>query len=62
MAKATGHIEIEVADEVLMELVRNIPMGDSGTSAKGGKPPKSIEAVLEFTDFGGQVRFATEGE
>jgi len=60
MAKSTGRIEIEVEDEVLMELVRNIPMGRGNT--KDGTPPTAIEAVLEFSDFGGQVRFTTEEE
>jgi len=60
MAKATGRIEIEVEDEVLLELVRNIPLASGG--GKEGKAPKSLEAVLEFSEFGGQVRFVTEEE
>ncbi|WP_457637978.1 hypothetical protein [Oceanithermus sp.] len=60
MAKAIGKIEIDVEDEVLLELVRNIPVGSG--SGKDGKPPKSLEAVLEFSEFGGQVRFTTEEE
>lgn len=59
MAKAIGHIEIEVEDEVLKELVQNLPLGAGG---KEGEPPKAVEAVLEFSDFGGQVRFTTKEE
>jgi len=60
MAKATGHIEIEVEDEVLLELVKNMPTGRAG--GKEGEPPKALEVTLEFSEFGGQVRFATEEE
>ena len=60
MAKATGRIEIEVEDEVLLELVRNMPAGRGG--GKDGEVPKELEVTLEFSEFGGQVRFTTEEE
>ncbi len=59
MAKAVGHIEIEVEDEILKELVQNLPLS---SGSKEGELPKSVEAVLEFSDFGGQVRFTTKEE
>jgi len=59
MAKAIGHIEIEVEDDVLKGLVDNLPMS---SASKEGKSPKAIEAVLEFSDFGGQVSFTTKEE
>ena len=58
MAKAVGHIEIEVEDDVLKEMVKNLPLG----AREEGERPKTVEAVLEFSDFGGQVRFTTKEE
>jgi len=59
MAKAQGTIHIEVEDEVLVEFIRNLPTAQGG---KDGEIPKELEVVLEFSEFGGEVRFETEGE